>query len=170
MLRRIVYHDQPGRFASSQAIPAQAPDGVICKHVAVQRQKWRLPEQAPGVQHATCGFQRRLFKGVANGEPPAAAIATVLCELRGQMGDIDHHIAQSLASQPTQVMLDEGQTTHSQQRLGRVLGQRAHPLADTGSQDHDLHPRRLQACASTSGRMSAVYQSRKRAIAGSLAA
>jgi len=52
---------------------------------------------------------------------------------------VDHDIGEPGPGQRLQVILDQALAARLHQRLGRVQGERAHPLAFAGRQDHRLH-------------------------------
>ena len=121
--------------AGQEDIARDHPEGLA--------QQWqRLGDAACGLQRAT---MVAALAGPVQPHPPACAVAQRRFELLFQPGGVDHHLAHPGGRQGLQVPFDQPLSAHAQQRLGGVVGQRAHPLAPTGGQDQGTadHGRRV---------------------------
>src|SRR5690606_22724619 len=125
---------------------------VTVRSVAQARERERRPyitadddeglsaKQRKRVQNASTGFERMLpFIAVEKSDSETAAIAQSLFQQRSFPRDIDNDLANTAVGERFDVVLDERLAAHAQQRLRRVVRQRAHPLAPPGSQDHRAH-------------------------------
>ena len=57
-------------------------------------------------------------------------------ELIGEIVDVDHQLADARGAEPVEDVVDQWLAVELHQRLGMMVGQRAHPLAEAGGHDH----------------------------------
>ncbi|MPM56611.1 hypothetical protein SDC9_103420 [bioreactor metagenome] len=79
-------------------------------------------------------------------QPPIGGQRGPLCiEVRGQLlaqpRGVYHQRAHAVALQRRHMPVEQGLALHRQQRLGRVIGERAHPLTTPGGQQHGVQRR-----------------------------
>ncbi len=85
------------------------------------------------------GFEGLGFPGVVNGQVEGAAVPGELFDLLAEVGGVDDHLPDAGAAEGFQVILQQGLAAHFQQGLGRVVGQRAHALAQPRGENHGFH-------------------------------
>ncbi len=99
---------------------------------------WRMP---PAVSSAR-GFGR---PGDAHAE--GRAVAQRFFEPVAEVGVVDDELGEAGGAQAFDVPHDQRLAAHRQQRLGRVVGERAHALAAAGGEDHRFRRARLRRCS-----------------------
>lgn len=133
VMRGVVGHQQ---MREAPRLGGQGGEIRVAPHVAACHQERLRPQQRQCIEHAAACFQRcGAFVGVADAQAPARAVAQRGRELFGQMRGVDHHVVHAGRNQLFQVPCDQRLAAHAKQRLGRVLGQRAHALAEAGGED-----------------------------------
>jgi hypothetical protein len=136
-LGRPIHHYQMGQtgwFARQLGEIEVGPD------IAVDQQKGGVAQQRQRVPHAAAGFQRCIaFMDVADAQAPLCAVAQCRGELVCQPRGVDDHIADAQRSQFLQMPRDQRLAGHRQKRLGGVVGQRAHALAEASGENQRLH-------------------------------
>jgi hypothetical protein len=98
------------------------------------------PEQRQSSQDAAAGFERAL-RLLAETDLHAEALAATQCaaDELALPREIDDDAFDARARQCLEVILDERLAADFQQRLRPRVGQRAHPFAAPGGQDHGAH-------------------------------
>lgn len=124
----VTYHNQVGTDSAVEMMAAAFDGGI------------NFFDNAEGYAG---GLQRTAvvsaLAGPVKPQPPARAVPQRGLELLFQPSGVDHHLAHTRRGQGLEVPLDEALPAHRQQRLGRVVGQRAHPLAPACRQDEGVH-------------------------------
>ena len=126
-------------------VRAERPQGEeieVGHHVGAHDEEGLIPEQGQGVDDAAGGLQRRLpLLAVDHGLAPGGGGADGGADLLAAVGEIDDDLAKTGGREPAQVPLDEGFRAQRKQGFGQFRGERSHPLAAPGGQQHGFHRR-----------------------------
>jgi hypothetical protein len=88
------------------------------------------------VADAAGGFQRAGLGRPGDAHAEGCAVTERLFQPVAEVGVVDDELAEAGGAQALDVPHDEGLAAHRQQRLGGVVGERAHALAAAGGEDH----------------------------------
>ncbi len=124
----------------AQGQPGKTAKIDVAIDVAIDYEKRLVAEQGQGVGDAAGGFQRaRRFRRIADSQTPLRAVAERCLDLLAEVGVVDDDLGEPGCRQSFQMPGDERLAAHRQQRLGRVVGQRAHPFAASCGKNEGFH-------------------------------
>ncbi len=146
----VVHQQQVGeRAVGAQAVGGGAQGGEVgvAEDVAVDDDEGRVAEQRQGVADAAGGLQRAGLGRPGDAHAEGCAVAERLFQPVAEVGVVDHQLAKAGIAQALDVPHDQRLATGLEQRLGAMVGQRAHALAAAGGEDHRFHRRALRRCS-----------------------
>ena len=112
----------------------------IGEHVAVDDEKRCVAQQGQGGGDAACGFQTfAAFGRIGDVHAVCRAVAQRGFNLRAQPCMVDHDLADACGVQTAQVPANQRLAACEQQRLGGVVGERAHSFAAPCGKYHGFH-------------------------------
>ena len=138
---RVVHEQQVGKIARCRAIECAAQGAKIgvAEDIAVDHEEGCFPEQGQRLPYSARGLERLRLSRIADRYPETAAIAQRLFDHPSEVCVVDDQLAEARRTQSFYMPHDERLSTGFEQRLGAVVGERAHAFAPSGGQDHRLH-------------------------------
>ena len=112
------------------------------KNITGNRDKRRLTQQVTCFGNAARGFQRSALGRIRDACAELTAIAECVLDHLTEMRVIDDDLCNAGAYKIVDVPNNQWSAPHLQQRLGTGIGQRAHALSATSSENHGFHIKR----------------------------
>ena len=130
-----------GRQGSGLAmLPQDRIEITVAHEITVYQDEWTFPSQEPlGLLQTSCRAQDDRLLRVVHLEAETAAIPDHGADRLGVVMQVDHDLGDPEPLQIVEGVGDDRTVEQGQGGLGASLGERAHPLAQTGCQDHRLH-------------------------------
>ena len=76
---------------------------------------------------------------MVNAHAVTGAVAQRLLDHRAEMRVVDHDVAKPAAGEALELPFHQPPAAHREQWLRTAIGERAHPFAATGGEDHRVH-------------------------------
>ena len=129
-----------GEIKVDQRVAAEHHEGVVEEGLEIL-DALEASGRTQGIADQFTVFDASL-EAVGDLHPEALAVAEIVLDLLGQMGDVDHDFVESVLAQQLQQKLHHRFLQDRNHRLGCGVRDRTHPRSLAGRQDHRLHWRR----------------------------